>query len=60
MVYFKFSMVAFVCVLSQIIARYRPRSARWLLLGATALVFVVVVYSLRLLLQHGNVADVEI
>lgn len=59
MVYFKFSMVAFVCVLAQIIARYRPRSARWLLLGATALVSVVVVYSLKLLLQHGAVAEVD-
>ncbi|HEY4262034.1 MAG TPA: DUF5658 family protein [Schlesneria sp.] len=60
MVYFKFSMVAFVCVLAQIIARYRPRAARWLLLGATVLVSVVVVYSLKLLLQHGSVVDIEL
>lgn len=60
MVYFKFSMVAFVCVLAQIIARYRPRSARWILLGATMVVAVVVVYSMRLLLQHGNLAEIDL
>lgn len=60
MVYFKFSMVAFVCVLAQIIARYRPRAARWLLLGATLVVAIVVVYSLRLLLQHGNLAEIDL
>ncbi|MBS0204876.1 MAG: hypothetical protein JSS49_18370 [Planctomycetes bacterium] len=60
MVYFKFSMVAFVCVLAQIIARQKPLYARWLLQGATALVAVVVVYSLTLLLKHGNPMEVEL
>lgn len=60
MVYFKFATVAFVCVLAQIIARRRPRIARWLLLGATALVAVVVIYSLKLLLMHGNTTVVEV
>jgi hypothetical protein len=60
MVYFKFGMVAFVCILAQIIARHKPRVARWLLLGATAVVSLVVVYSLRLLLQHGPMARVDL
>jgi len=54
MVYFKFVMVAFVCVVAQIIARRKPEVARWLLLGATGVVGFVVVYSLRLLLVHGQ------
>jgi hypothetical protein len=58
MIYFKFVMVAFVCVLAQIIARRKPRVARWLLLGATGVVSLVVVYSLRLLLLHGNMAEI--
>ena len=59
MIYFKFAMVAFVCVLAQFIARRKPRVARWLLLGATGVVSLVVVYSLRLLLMHGNLAGIE-
>jgi hypothetical protein len=54
MVYFKFGMVAVVCVLAQIIAQSKPKAARWLLLGATALVSIVVIYSLMLLLRHGD------
>lgn len=54
MVYFKFATVAIVCFLAQIIARHRPQTARYLLLGATALVAGVVIYSLALLLRHGN------
>lgn len=60
MVYFKFGMVAFVCVLSQIIARRRPQVARWLLIGATIVSAVVVVYSLKLLLQHGDLGGIEV
>jgi len=56
---FKFAMVALVCVLAQIISRPKPDVARWLLLGATALIAVVVVYSLMLLLQHGTLEDLE-
>ena len=59
MVYFKFAMVAFVSVLAQIIARHKPRVARWLLLGATGVVSLVVVYSLRLLLIHGDIAEIQ-
>lgn len=54
MVYFKFATVAFVCVLAQIIARHQPRAARGLLLGATFLVAVVVIYSFSLLIRHGE------
>ena len=60
MVYFKFAMVAFVCVLSQIIARHRPRTARWLLVGATMLVALVVVYSLRMLVLHGEFGEIDL
>jgi len=60
MVYFKFGMVAFVCVLSQIIARRRPQVARWLLIGATVVSAIVVVYSVKLLLVHGNMMEIEV
>lgn len=60
LIYFKFAMVAFVCVLAQIIAQRRPRVARMLLTGATLVVGIVVVYSLKLLLIHGQVADIEL
>ena len=59
LVYFKFAMVAFVCVLAQIIARAKPRAARWLLRGATCLVAIVVIYSLTLLLHHGTLEEIE-
>ena len=51
MVYFKMAMVAFIVVLTQIIARKRPATARWILHLATAVVSIVVVYSLLLLLR---------
>lgn len=51
LVYFKMAMVAFVVVLTQVIARKRPATARWILHLATAVVSVVVVYSLLLLLR---------
>ncbi len=54
MVYFKIGMVALICLLAQIIARHRPRTARVLLQGATAVVAVVVLYSLMLRLKHGD------
>jgi len=60
MVYFKFSMVGLVCVVSQIIAQRKPAVARWLLLGAIAVVAVVVVYSLMLFLQHGGFAAIDL
>ena len=54
MIYFKFGMVAFVCVITQIIARYRPFTARLLLLFAIAMMLYVVVYSVRLYTAHGS------
>ncbi len=46
MVYFKFGMVAAVCVIAQVVARRRPATARRLLHATTALVGAVVIYSL--------------
>ena len=57
MVYFKIAMVLLVCVIAQIVVRRRPRTAKWLLNGATLVVAGVVVYSFVLLLKHGNVGD---
>ena len=52
MVYFKFTMVTIVCVITQVIARKNLRTARRLLNFATVLVSCVVVYSLILLLRN--------
>jgi Domain of unknown function (DUF5658) len=60
MLYFKSAMVLFVCLLAQIIVRHRPRTARWLLIGATAVVAFVVAYSVRLLVLHGEISEIEI
>ncbi|MEK6263065.1 MAG: DUF5658 family protein [Planctomycetota bacterium] len=57
MIYFKFGMVALVCVIAQIVVRRRPLVAKWLLNGATLAVAGVVVYSFVLLLKHGNVGE---
>ena len=57
MVYFKFAMVALVCVIAQIVVRRRPLVAKWLLNWATLVVAGVVVYSLMLLIKHGNVGE---
>ena len=57
LIYFKFGMVALVCVIAQIVVRRRPLVAKWLLNGATLVVFGVVIYSLMLLLRHGNVDE---
>lgn len=48
MIYFKFALVAFVCVLTQIIATRKESTARRVLWLATAVVSFVVVYSLVL------------
>ena len=53
LIYFKFAMVAVVCVIAQVVARRKPRTARRLLSLATLVVGGVVVYSLTLLLRHG-------
>jgi uncharacterized protein DUF5658 len=57
MINFKFGMVALVCVIAQIVVRRRPRTAKWLLNGATLVVAGVVVYSAMLLVRHGNVGE---
>ena len=51
MVYFKFGMVAFICVITQIIARTREEIARKVLQFATVVVTGVVIYSLMLYLR---------
>lgn len=55
MVYFKLGMVAFVCLITQIIAHYRPLSARLVLFFAIAMMLYVVVYSVRLYAAHAAV-----
>jgi len=55
MVYFKFTLVAVVTVIAQIIARERIETARKLLNFATLIVGAVVIYSLILLLRHLTV-----
>ena len=54
MIYFKFGMVAAVCVLTQIIARWRPRTARLVLIFAIVVVTYVLVYSVRLYRAHAG------
>jgi len=48
---FKFTMVAFVCIIAQIIARYSLVKARYLLIFVSLIVGGVVVYSLLLLMR---------
>ena len=51
--YFKFAVVAFVATVAQVIAaKQRPRTAKWLLNGATLLVAFVVLYSLVLVVRN--------
>jgi uncharacterized BrkB/YihY/UPF0761 family membrane protein len=49
LIYFKMAMVAFICLVTQIIAHYRLATARRLLIMLTAIVGAVVVYSALLL-----------
>ena len=51
---FKFAMVAFICLITQIIALKKPETARNVLNLGSVVVFFVVVYSLTLLLKHGR------
>jgi hypothetical protein len=53
MVYFKLGMVGFVCLVTQIIAHYRPLTARLVLFFAIAMMLYVVVYSVRLYVSHA-------
>lgn len=48
MLAFKLALVAFICVIAQLIAIRNHRYARWVLTGGTAVVGMVVVYSLVL------------
>lgn len=59
MVGFKLSMTALVCIISQIVYQRRPLVAKWLLNGATLVVAGVVVYSLMLMLKHGDIGGVS-
>lgn len=59
MVYFKFALVAFVTVIAQIIATHRPRTARYLLNVGSAVVLMVVFYSLWLFVNHSGLFGVE-
>ena len=54
MIYFKFSVVAFVCVLTQFIATRRPLLTERILKFATVVVACVVVYSLVLFVRHAG------
>lgn len=54
MVYFKFFMVAFVAIISQVIARSREDIARRLLQFATVVVAGVVIYSLMLFIRSDG------
>ena len=45
LIYYKLAMVAFVCVIAQLIATQSTKTARRLLYGLTAIVGIVVLYS---------------
>ena len=49
---FKMAVVAFVCVIAQIVATKREASARFLLVVGALVVSAVVIYSLKLFLAH--------
>ena len=53
LLWFKMAVVAFVCVIAQIVATRKPATARLLLVVGTIVVSIVVVYSLRLFLHHA-------
>ena len=55
-VFYKLAMVAFVCVIAQLIALRSLRTARVLLYGLSALVGAVVAYGLLLLSRAAGVA----
>ncbi len=55
LVFFKFAIVAFVCVLAQMIAVKQPQTAKKLLIGGTVVVFAVVLYSCFLFLKYSKI-----
>ncbi len=54
MIGFKLVIVAGVCVIAQIVALTRPKTAKGLLLAGTAVVAAVVVYSMLLFSMHAQ------
>ena len=54
MIYFKFALVAFVAVITQLIARSHLTTARWLLNAGTTIVGMVVLYSLALWIKYSG------
>ena len=54
LLWFKMAVVAFVCVIAQIVATRKIGTARLLLVAGTIVVSIVVVYSLRLFLHHAG------
>lgn len=56
MVYFKLGVVALVCIIVQIVNQRRPDRARLILTLGTLIVGCVVIYSLVLLIRHGDLA----
>ena len=59
LIYFKFAVTAFVCVLTQVIGSKRPETAKRVLQLSTVIVSAVVCYSVWLVLQHGLFADLS-
>ena len=53
LLWFKMAVVAFVCVIAQIVATRKIATARLLLVAGTIVVSIVVVYSWRLFLHHA-------
>ena len=53
LLWFKMAVVAFVCVIAQVVATRRIATARLLLVAGTIVVSIVVVYSWRLFLHHA-------
>ena len=54
MIFFKFAIVAFVCVIAQIVATQKIKLARWLLNFGTLLVGLVVIYSLSMYVMYSG------
>ncbi len=58
LVYFKFGVVLFVCVLTQIIAARDLRKGRFVLMCGTLVVSFVVIYSLSLYVRHHYLSSI--
>ena len=51
-IFFKLAIVALVCVIAQLVALQRPKTARTVLIAGSVIVGLVVVYSISLLWNH--------